>query len=126
MATWTPEELDRIGRAEELHVSSVRPDGSLRPYVTIWVVRAGGDLYIRSAYGPENGWFRRALASGRGRVRAGGVEKDVTFEQVGAEVGETLDAAYHEKYDSHGARIVATVVGEGQDLTTIRLHPREG
>ena len=124
MATWTADELDRIARAEELQISSVRPDGTLRPYVTIWVVRVGDEIYIRSAYGPENGWFRRALASGRGRVRAGGVEKDVTFEQVGAELRDTLDAAYHAKYDSHGPRIVATVVGEGQELTTIRLQPR--
>ncbi|WP_425956811.1 DUF2255 family protein [Xylanimonas sp. McL0601] len=126
MATWTPEELDRVGRAEELQVSSVRPDGSLRPYVTIWVVRVGDEIFLRSAYGPENGWFRRALASGRGRVRAGGVEKDVTFEQVGAEVRDAVDAAYHEKYDSHGRRIVAMVVGEGQELTTVRIHPSQG
>lgn len=125
MATWTADELDRIGQAEELKVSSVRADGTLRPFVTIWVVRVGDEIYIRSAYGPENGWFRRALASGRGRVRAGGVEKDVSFEQVGAEVRDALDAAYHAKYDSHGPRIVGTVVGDGQELTSIRLHPRD-
>ena len=81
--TWTADELATIGRAEELQVSSYRSDGSLRPYVTIWTVRAGDDLYIRSAYGRDNGWFRRALASGRGRIRAGGVEKDVLFDGPG-------------------------------------------
>src|SRR5689334_7809130 len=74
---WTDEDLWHIGGAEELQVSSARPDGSLRPYVTIWVVRAGDDLYIRSAYGATNGWYRRARASGTGRIRAGGVERDV-------------------------------------------------
>jgi len=54
MSEWTPEELTRIGTAEELQVSSTRADGSLRPYVTIWVVRAGDDIYIRSAYGSAN------------------------------------------------------------------------
>jgi len=125
MAAWTADELDRVGAAEELEVSSVRQDGSLRPYTTIWVVRVGDEIFIRSAYGPRNGWFRHALASGRGRVRAGGVEKDVTFEQAGAEVRDAVDAAYHAKYDSHGPQIVGTVVGEGQELTTLRLHPRE-
>ncbi|OLT52271.1 DUF2255 family protein [Cellulosimicrobium sp. CUA-896] len=124
MGTWTADELDRVGRAEELQVSSVRTDGSLRPYVTIWVVRVGDDVYVRSAYGPENGWFRRALSSGRGRVRAGGVEKDVTFEQVGSEAGGEIDAAYHAKYDRYGPAIVGSVTGSGADLTTIRLTPR--
>ena len=64
MSSWTDDELRRVGGAEELQVASYRRDGSLRPYVTIWVVRSGDDLYVRSAYGPENGWFRRAEASG--------------------------------------------------------------
>ena len=50
-STWTDQELDRIGGAEELQLASERTDGSLRPYVTMWVVRAGDDLYVRSAYG---------------------------------------------------------------------------
>lgn len=123
-APWTTDELDRVSGADELHVSSYREDGSLRPFVTIWVVRVGEDLYVRSAYGPRNGWFRRALASGGGRVRAGGVERDVTFEQVGDEVRDAVDAAYHAKYDRYGARIVGSVTGDDVGLTTIRLHPR--
>ena len=79
MNTWTDEELDRVGTAEELQLASVRGDGTLRPYVTMWVVRAGGDLYVRSAHGPDNPWYRRAKASGTGRIRAGGLERDVTF-----------------------------------------------
>ena len=63
MTTWTGQELAKIGRAEELRVSTRRRDGSLRPYITIWVVRAGDDLYVRSAYGADNPWFVRARAS---------------------------------------------------------------
>ena len=55
------------------------PDGSLRRFVTIWFVRLGDDLYVRSAYGYDNPWFQRALASGDGRIRVGGMERDVTF-----------------------------------------------
>jgi hypothetical protein len=69
--TWVPEELQRIGAAEEIGLASRRPDGSLRPFVTMWVVHTWGDLYVRSAYGPENPWYRRATASGAGRIRAG-------------------------------------------------------
>ncbi|HYJ66650.1 MAG TPA: DUF2255 family protein [Nocardioidaceae bacterium] len=111
MTAWTSDELTRIGGAEELQVASYRSDGTLRPYVTIWTGRAGDDIYIRSAYGRDNGWFRRALASGIGRIRAGGVEKDVIFEEPGDDVHAAVDAAYHAKYDRHGQQIVGTVTG---------------
>lgn len=123
MSGWTPQELDRIGRAEELEVASHRPDGTLRPAVTIWVVRAGDDVYLRSAYGPQNGWFRRALAAGTGRVRAGGVEREVRFVVPGDDVHGALDAAYHAKYDRHGPQIVGTVVGPALVDATLRVDP---
>jgi hypothetical protein len=124
MSGWTADELNRIGEAEELQVSSARPDGTLRPYVTIWVVRAGDDIYIRSAYGSNNPWFVRAANSGMGRIRAGGVEKNVTFAAAEPEARGAIDAAYHAKYDRHGAAIVGTVTGQGAAATTFRLEPR--
>ena len=124
MSTWTPDELTRIGSAEELQVSSTRADGTLRPYVTIWVVRAGDEIYIRSAYGSDNPWFVRATTSGTGRIRAGGVEKDVTFADAAPEAHAAIDAAYHAKYDRYGAKIVGTVTGPDAEETTFRLLPR--
>ena len=97
-AAWNPDELDRIGRATELRVASRRRDGSLRPYVTIWAVRAGDNIYVRSAHGPNNGWYRRAKVSSEGRVRAGAVERDVSFEEAGPAVAGAVTAAYHAKY----------------------------
>ena len=102
MTSWTGDDLDRIGAAEELQLASLRRDGTLRPYVTMWVVRAGDDLYVRSAYGPNNPWFRRAKASGAGRIRAGGLERDVTFAEPASGVHAAIDAAYHSKYDRYG------------------------
>lgn len=65
-STWPRDQFERIGGSEELQLASRRADGSLRPYVAMWVVRAGADLYVRSAYGPDNPWYRRAAASGGG------------------------------------------------------------
>ncbi len=124
MTTWTGDELTRIGEAEELQLASARPDGTLRPYVTMWVVRAGDDLYVRSAYGPDNPWFRRARASGVGRIRAAGLERDVTFAEAAPGVHAAIDAAYHTKYDRYGPRIVGTVVGPEVEAVTIKLVPR--
>jgi len=50
VATWTPEELDRIGQAEELHLATGRRDGGLSRYVTMWVVRAGVDAAYHAKY----------------------------------------------------------------------------
>ena len=48
MTTWTKDELDKIAAADELQIASLRPDATLSKPVTIWVVRIGDDLYIRS------------------------------------------------------------------------------
>jgi hypothetical protein len=125
MQTWTGQELDRVGRAEELQLASLRGDGRLRPYVTMWVVRAGDDLYVRSAHGPDNPWYRRAKASGAGRIRAGGVERDVTFAAASQDAHPAIDAAYHAKYDRYGPAIVGSVVGDKAAPVTIRLTPRQ-
>jgi hypothetical protein len=124
MSGWTADELARVGRADELRIASRRPDGSLRPFVTIWAVRVGDDIYVRSAYGRENPWFQRAIASGEGQIRAGGVERDVAFEKPGPKVDEDLHAAYHRKYDRYGPSIVGTVVSPEAARSTLRLVPR--
>ena len=60
MTTWTEDELSRIGSAEELQLASRRRDGSLRRFVTVWVVRSGADLYVRTGW-PAFVAFREAL-----------------------------------------------------------------
>jgi hypothetical protein len=59
MTAWTSDELTRIGTADELELASARGDGTLRKPRTIWVVRVGDDLYVRSMYGRAGGWFPR-------------------------------------------------------------------
>ena len=124
MTAWTSEELAKIGDAEELAIASSRPDGTLGRFVTIWVVRTGRDLYVRSVKGRSGNWFRRVLAAGEGRIRAGGVERDVAFEEAGREVHASVTAAYHAKYDRYGPGIVGTVVSAESAQSTLRLVPR--
>lgn len=83
-----------------------------------------GDLYVRSAYGPGNPWYRRATASGAGRIRAGGIERDVSFAAAAPEVQGDIDVAYHAKYDRYGPRIVGSVVGPNAHRVTVRLCPQ--
>ena len=124
MNAWTAGELDTVGEAEELQIASLRPDGTLWPFVIIWVVRVGDAIYIRSAFGPDSHWYRHARSSGAGRIRAGGVERDVIFTEPEPNTRDAIDAAYHAKYDSYGAVLVGHVVDEQAHELTIRLLPR--
>ena len=50
---WNRNELEAIGAAAELSVAPRRPDGTLRPFTTIWVVRISDDVYVQSYRGPS-------------------------------------------------------------------------
>jgi hypothetical protein len=123
--TWTREELDRIGTAEELELESMRRDGTLRKPVTIWVVRVGDDLYVRAVNGPTGAWYRGAQTRHAGRIQAGGVVKEVTFLEEGASplLGQ-IDAAYREKYGYQPKEYVDDCVTPKARAGTIRLEPR--
>ncbi|GAA2031733.1 hypothetical protein GCM10009819_14580 [Agromyces tropicus] len=124
MSPWTDEQLDLIGDAEQLLVASERSDGSLRPFTTVWVARVGDDLYVRSAYGPRNGWYRRAKTSGAGRIKSAGVIRDVRFVHMPEgddDLHTALDAEFRRKYADHSPAIVATVLGDDVRATTLRL-----
>jgi hypothetical protein len=125
MTTWTSHELTQIGNAEELEIQSLRRDGTLRRPVTIWVVRLGDDLYVRSVNGPSGAWFRGAQAQHAGHIRAGGADKDVTFvEAPDPALNDQIDAVYRAKYHRYGERIVGSIVSPGARAATIQLVPR--
>lgn len=123
MSTWTSTELDTFNRTDELEITSPRGNGALRRYRTIWMVRVGDDLFVRSARGSTNPWFRGALGAGHGRIRCAGIEREVTISRAGEALNGDVDAAYHAKYDRYGARIVGAVVGSDAEATSLRLTP---
>jgi hypothetical protein len=125
MTSWTGDELTRVGEADELEIAARRPDGALRKPVTIWVVRHGDDLYVRSWRGRSGSWFRAAHAQGEGHISAGGVDKDVAFEDAADGVNDAVDAAYRTKYRRYGDRYVSPMVGPEARATTLKLVPRE-
>ena len=125
MTIWMSDELNKVGSAEELQIASLRRDGTLRKPVTIWVVRIGDDLYVRSVYGRSSAWFRGVQVLHEGHIRAGGVDKDVTFvEEAAPDLNEQIDAAYRTKYRRYAASIVNTIVSPEARSATIKLVPR--
>ena len=126
MATWTKHEVQKIAAAEELELASLRRDGTLSNAVTIWVVRVGDDLYVRSWKGDDGAWFRATQVRHEGHIKAGGVGKDVTFmAQADADINDQIDAAYRTKYRRHGGRYVDPMVAPTARATTIKLVPRQ-
>ena len=125
--TWSTEDLEQIGRAEELQIATRRADGTLRRWVPIWVVCVGDQVYVRTWYRRDNGWFGHVLGSRRARIRVPGLEVDVGVEDVGsdkedrAELRANVDAAYHAKYARHGGPSVDGMTTDTAAATTLRL-----
>jgi hypothetical protein len=125
MTDWSSDELAKIGAAEELQIAALRADGTLRKAVTIWVVRLGDDLYVRSVNGRGSAWFRGVQVRHEGHIRAGGVEKDVTFvEEATPDINDRIDAVYRTKYQRYAESIVSTIVSTEARSATIKLVPR--
>ena len=126
MTRWTDNELNRIGSAEELQIAARREDGTLRNPVTIWVVRLGNDLYVRSVNGRTSAWFRGVQVHHEGHIQAGGVDKDVNFVEVDADqpINDQVDAAYRTKYRRYAASIVNSILTPKARAATIELVPR--
>jgi hypothetical protein len=124
MAGWSNDELDRIDAAQELTLASVRTDESLRRPVTMWVVRSGEDVYVRSVNGRGSAWFRGAQTRHQAQISAGGVEKDVSLVETN-EAGEEIDAAYQAKYGGRYPTIVPSIVAHQARAATLKLIPRE-
>jgi hypothetical protein len=124
MSTWTDNELKKIEAAEELLISSLRTDGTLRKPRIIWVVRVGNDLYVRSVNGRTSDWFRGVQTRYEGHIRAGGVKKDVSFVEVSdADINDQIDAAYAAKYRRY-ASIIPSINDPKARAATIKLVPR--
>ena len=124
MTGWTSDELTKIEAADELEIASIRRDGTLRNLVTIWVVRVGDDLYVRSVNGRTGAWFRGTQVRHEGRIGAGGVEKDVTFVDADDGINDQIDDAYRSKYRRYAPSIVGSVLTPEARSATINLVPR--
>lgn len=121
---WKVDELNKIGKAEELQIAGFREDGNLYRPVIIWGVRIGDDIYVRSYRGRESGWFKGVLVRHEGRIWADGVEVDVRFvEESNNEINNQIDSAYRTKY-GHYPQYVASMCASDVRATTLKLVPR--
>lgn len=83
MATWSTEELRKMLKPDDLHISPFRDDGVTNGTPTwIWFVAAGDALYVRAYSGQRSRWYQAAVRQKVGRITVAGMRKEVTFESV--------------------------------------------
>ena len=113
--------LKRYG-GEGVLIASRRADGALRRWVPVWVVSTGGQVYVRTWYRRETGWFGQVLASHQARIRVPGLEADVAVDDVGEGVPglrAEIDDAYRAKYGRYGG--TERMVTDEAAAATLRL-----
>jgi len=124
MTQWTSDQLDKIGKAEEVQIASVRSDGTLRKPVTVWAVRHGDDVYARSVGGRSGHWFRGTQDRHEGRIRVGGLQQDVTFVDADHDIDDEVDGAYRAKYRRYTGSILNSALTPNARSATLKLVPR--
>src|ERR1700712_3957474 len=118
---WSAEELEQLGRADELEIATRRADGTLRRWVPIWVVRVDEQIYVRTWYRRDTGWFGHVLSSRRARIRVPGLEVDVAVADIGGaptDLRSGVDAAYRVKYGRYGGASVDQMTADDAAATT--------
>ena len=99
MSPWTPEQLENIASTDDFHISPYRADGHTPGTPTwIWSVVVDGNVFVRAYNGTASRWHRSAMTQPAGRIRAGGIEAEVSFIPVDGEINDRIDDAYSVKY----------------------------
>jgi hypothetical protein len=123
-AAWPADDLEQFGGADEISISTRRADGSLRPFVPIWIVIVDGALYARSYRGTGGAWYRHATAHPTGAIRTGGQQREVTVAPADPASRSAVDAAYHAKYARYGDTYLAPMLADQAVDTTLQLTPQ--
>ena len=125
MATWSQAELQKIAKADDLHIAPFRDDGKTYGTPTwIWSVSVGGALYVRGYNGTESRWYQAALRQKGGRIVAAGMTKEVAFEPVNGSINDSIDDAYRSKYAK--SPYLKPMIGAQARAATIRIILRDG
>ncbi len=124
MNTWPKDELKRIAETDDLHISPLREDGKTYGTPTwIWSVVVDDGLYVRGYNGQKSRWYQAAVRQKAGRITAGGVTKEVSFETVDGAINERIDDAYRAKYK--GSSYLSPMIGTRARSATVKVLPRD-
>jgi hypothetical protein len=124
MTTWPKDELLKVAKADDLHISPLREDGATYGTPTwIWSVAVDDALYVRPYNGRDSRWYQAAIRQKAGRIMAVGTTMEVAFEPVKGPINDRIDDAYSAKY--RGSPYLGAMVGTGARSATVKISPRE-
>jgi len=124
MSGWKKDELEKIAKTDDLHISPFREDGTTYGTPTwIWSVVIDGDLYVRAYNGRNSRWYRAAMLQKAGRITAAGMTKEVAFDPVDGAIQNRIDDAYRTKY--RDSEYLPPMIGERARSATVKVTPQE-
>jgi hypothetical protein len=123
MSTWPKDELSKIAKTDDLHISPFRDDGKTYGTPTwIWSVVVDDALYVRAYNGKNSSWYKAALRQKSGRITAAGMTREVTFEPVEGAINDRIDDAYKAKY--RDSEYLNPMIGARARAATVKVMPR--
>ncbi|MBO0712754.1 MAG: DUF2255 family protein [Acetobacteraceae bacterium] len=120
MASFDTETLHLLGSAQEV---TIRTEKHPQAAVPIWVVVAGGDVYVRSVRGEKGRWYQDLKAGSAATLEIQG--RRIPIQSMPAtHTGsvERASRAFQIKY--RGSPYVASILRTEVLPTTLRLEPR--
>jgi hypothetical protein len=122
MNAWIKDELRRIAKTDDLHISPFREDGKTYGTPTwIWSVVVDDALYVRGYNGQKSSWYQAAVRQKAGRITAAVMTKEVVFEPVDGTIHDRIDAAYRAKYK--GSPYLNPMIGARARSATVKVTP---
>ena len=122
MAAWLKDELHKIAKTDDLHISALREDGKTYGTLTwIWSVVVDDGLYARAYNGEKSRWYQAAMRQAVGRITAAGMTMEVGFEPVDGKIQERIDGAYCAKYK--GNPYLNPMIGTRARAATVKITP---
>jgi hypothetical protein len=124
MSTWPKDELRKITKSDDLHISPFREDGVTYGTPTwIWSITVDDALYVRAYNGRKSRWYKAALRQKAGRFTAAGMTREVIFEPVEGPINDLIDEAYRIKYK--GSPYLDSMIGARARSATVKVMPGE-
>ena len=122
MTTWAKDELRKIAETDDLHIAPFRDDGITYGTPTwIWSVAVDDALYVRAYHGQNSRWYQAALRQRAGRIVAGAMTREVSFEPVDGAINDRIDDAYRAKYQR--SSYLGSMIGARARSATIKIMP---
>jgi hypothetical protein len=124
MTMWSKDELRKIAKADDLHISPFREDGLTYGTPTwIWSVAVDDALYARGYNGQSSRWYQAAVRQKAGRIIAAGLTKEVTFVPTNGPINDRIDDAYRVEY--RGSPYLTAMIGARARSASVKIMPRE-